>query len=390
MACAPCFPTVRPGGPVGRRVALPRSVPVPSLGRQQSGCPWRRSGHRGRGPHTAPVRARLLSPGVVCVAPWRVGAGLLVLSGSCGSRRLGRGSGPCSGLPLGRRGPARGGGIIPCPPGGVGAGAPVACGRVGGGVGGRGAGSRRGCPTLSLGGAACGSLPSPPFNGGAFPCGVRVRSGSRGSPVRRVRPSASGPALRGGGGEGRPVNRPPRGSNRAGLSLCPPWSGKIAGVFGDAQVMGGAPPILLWFVVACCPWAWPVHCSGALVRVRPPVVTPAGASGGGRGGAQRADPAATAPGRHGSFGGRGDVPSAPGGAEGRRPRGPQAGGGAGGRGEGGPCRCLPPPCPVGWPVAPVPVTLRLRRTPLGYTRAVRVARRSWAPVAARSAAGGSV
>ena len=38
------------GGPVGRGVALPRSVPLPSLGRQQSGCHWRRSSHGGRGP----------------------------------------------------------------------------------------------------------------------------------------------------------------------------------------------------------------------------------------------------------------------------------------------------------------------------------------------------
>ena len=36
------------GGPVGR--VLPRSVPLPSLSRQQSGCHWRRSFHWGRGP----------------------------------------------------------------------------------------------------------------------------------------------------------------------------------------------------------------------------------------------------------------------------------------------------------------------------------------------------
>ena len=38
------------GRPVGRGVALPRSVPLPSLGRQQSGCHWRPSVHGGRGP----------------------------------------------------------------------------------------------------------------------------------------------------------------------------------------------------------------------------------------------------------------------------------------------------------------------------------------------------
>ena len=38
------------GGPVGRGVALPHSVTLPSLGRQQSGCHWRRAVHGGRGP----------------------------------------------------------------------------------------------------------------------------------------------------------------------------------------------------------------------------------------------------------------------------------------------------------------------------------------------------
>ena len=47
----PCPPFVLPGGgAVGRGVALPRSVPLPSLGRQQSGCHWRRSVHGGLGP----------------------------------------------------------------------------------------------------------------------------------------------------------------------------------------------------------------------------------------------------------------------------------------------------------------------------------------------------
>ena len=38
------------GGPVRRGVALPHSVPLPSLGRQQSGCHWRCAVHGGRGP----------------------------------------------------------------------------------------------------------------------------------------------------------------------------------------------------------------------------------------------------------------------------------------------------------------------------------------------------
>ena len=43
-ACVPFPRSVRPEGPVGLGVALPRSVPLPSLGRQQSGCSGRCSG----------------------------------------------------------------------------------------------------------------------------------------------------------------------------------------------------------------------------------------------------------------------------------------------------------------------------------------------------------
>ena len=73
-------------------------------------------------------------------------------------------------------------------------------------------------------------------------------------------------------------------------------------------------------------------------------------------------------GRHGSFWGRGDIPSSAGGVEGRRPREPQAGGewgGEGGGGGGGACRCSLLLRPGGRPVAPGPVPLPLRRTPLG-------------------------
>ena len=59
-ACVPSSPEVRLGGSERQGVALPRSVPLPSLGRQQSGCHWRPSGHEGLGPHTAPVRVRVL------------------------------------------------------------------------------------------------------------------------------------------------------------------------------------------------------------------------------------------------------------------------------------------------------------------------------------------
>ena len=95
-------------------------------------------------------------------------------------------------------------GIIPSASGGVGGRHPRGL-RVGrGGWGDRG-GSRRGSrPPPSGGGAVCGPLPCPPFVARASPPGVRVRSGSWGSPGRRGRPAAGGPALRGGGGRGGP------------------------------------------------------------------------------------------------------------------------------------------------------------------------------------------
>ena len=320
-ACAPCPPFVRPGGPVGRGVALPGSVPLPSLGRQQSRCHWRCSGHGGRGPHTTPVRARLPSLGAVRVASRRVGAGSLVLRGSCGSRRPGRGGGPCSGPPLGRRGPARGEGEPSPLPQGVGAGAPAACGPVGGG-------GRAAAPLLSLWGAACGSPLCRPLVAGAFPPPACAFGRGRGAAP------CTWCSLPGGGGGWRPVNRPPGGSDRPNPSLCPPRVGNIAGVTSDALASGARPP----------------YCSGSSSRAAPghgPCVAPAcwcglarrprppqEQAGGGRRGARRAGPAAPPPGRRGPFWGRGDVPSAPGGQGGRRSCGSQAGGGAGGGGGG--------------------------------------------------------
>ena len=132
-------------------------------------------------------------------------AGSLVLRGSCGSRRQGRGGRPCSVLPPGRRGPAVGRGDHLLCLGGGGGRRPRGL-RIRGGAGGTGGGgSRRGSPPPSLAGAACGPLPSPPFVAGASPPGVRVRSGSWGSPGCQVRPAADAPAWRGdGGGRGGP------------------------------------------------------------------------------------------------------------------------------------------------------------------------------------------
>ena len=103
----------------------------------------------GVAPHTTPVRAHPPSLGAICAAPWRVGAGSLVLRGPRGSRRLGRGGGSRSGSSLGR-----GRGHPPCL-GGRGPGPLRLAGRWGGG------GSRRGLPAPLLGGGLQYSILAP-------------------------------------------------------------------------------------------------------------------------------------------------------------------------------------------------------------------------------------
>ena len=372
MARAPRPPFVRPGGPVGRGVALPPTVPLPSLGRQQSGCHWRRSGHGGRGPHTAPGHARLLSLGAVRAASWRVGAGSLAPCSHCGSRWLGRGGVPCSGLSHGRRGPARGEGASSPLPRGVGAGAPAACRPAGGTQG----GVAPRLPCSPSGGRPAVSYPAPPLVVGAFPPGVRVRSGSRGRPVHPVRP-----AWWGWGGEGAARGPLPRGPLLTGTLPLPSPSGQHCG----------------------CHW----RCSGhrgrgphtVLVRRRVPapgvVRAPLRRAGAGSpigrhprgsrrlgalGRAVCRSSWAPPPLRRGPFWGRGGVPSAPGGWRVGAPAALKPGG------EGGALRRPPPPRPVGrWPA-----TLCLRRAPPGYTRAVGVAGQPWVSGAAQSAANWSV
>ena len=150
---APYPPFVRPGGGlVGRGVALPHSVPLPSLGRQQSGCHWRCAVHRGRGP---PYHSSSCSPGFsgcdLCGVlarwrglafssrpPWEPAAGA---GGRVALRLLSRAGGGPSPLPWG-----------------LGVGAPAACGPVGG----RGGGvSRRGLPAPLLGGGLRYSILAP-------------------------------------------------------------------------------------------------------------------------------------------------------------------------------------------------------------------------------------
>ena len=194
---------------------LPPSVPLPSLGRQQSGCHWRCCGHGGRGPHTSPVRARPPSLGTICAASWRVGAVSLFPRGSCESRRLGRGGGWGGGA--GRaRAPLSGGGKGDHPPclGGLGPGPPRLAGRWGGSGG--GVAPRPLCSPSE--GRPAVPYPGCPLVVGALPPGVRVRSGSRGCPG-------------GGGDEGRPVQRSPGG---APSGLNPP-----SALLEWAMVMGG-------------------------------------------------------------------------------------------------------------------------------------------------------
>ena len=214
-------------------------------------------GHGGRGPHTAPVRARPPSLGAICAASWRVGAGSLVPGGWGGG--AGRALAP---LPGGGRGDH------PLCLGAVRAGAPAACGPVGG-VGGGGVALRP--PCSPSGGRHAVPYPGPPLVLGALPPGVRVWLGSGGRP------------------------------------------GVVMG-----GVMGGAAPILFWCAAVCRPKPWSTRRSGALVWACPSAATPAGAGGWGRWGARCAhQPHPPLP-RRGPFWGRGSLlwPSSLGGSRG--------------------------------------------------------------------------
>ena len=188
------------GGPVGRGVALPRSVPLPSLGRQQSGCHWRCAVHGGRGPryhsgscspgfsgcHLCGVLARWR--GLACSSrpPWEQAAGE---GGRVALRLLSRAGGGPSPLPRG-----------------VGAGAPAGCGPLGGWGGGV---SRRGLPAPLLGGGLRYSILAPLVSSARSLLACACGRGRSAAPGR-------------GGGEGRPVDRSPGGPCRPELPLCPP------------------------------------------------------------------------------------------------------------------------------------------------------------------------
>ena len=140
------------GGPVGRGVALPRPIPLPSLGRQQCGCHWRRSVHGGRGPpyHSGSCSAAFSGRDLCGVlARWR---GL-----ACSPRPLWEPAAGAGGRVALQLLSWTGGGATPRAPGGGGRG-PRGL-RAGGGVG--GGGLRRSLPAPLLGGGLRYSILAP-------------------------------------------------------------------------------------------------------------------------------------------------------------------------------------------------------------------------------------
>ena len=242
MAGAPCPPFVRPGGLVGRSVALPRSVPSAFPGQATkrvslaSFWSWRawppyRSGlcspaFSGRGPCSLLARWR----GFACSPRflWEPAAG-------AGGRAVLR---PLSRAPRSRRGE---GGPSPLPRG-AGGRRPRGLRARGGGGGG---GGRAAASLLPLWGAAFGSLPCPPSRRRRIPP-RRARSVGVAGP-----PRAPGAACLAGGG----------GGLRGGPWTAPP----------------GAPPDLNppsalpeWAMVMGASWgARPPYCSGAPPRAAP-------------------------------------------------------------------------------------------------------------------------
>ena len=188
-ACAVSSGCAAGAGPVGRGVALPLSVPLPSLGRQQSGRHWRCAVHGGRGP---PYHSGSCSPGFsgydLCGVLAR-GSGPACSSRPPCEPAAGAGGGSHSGSPLRRGGPI--------PPASGGGGRGPRGWRAGGGAG--GGGCRAMASLLLLRAAACGT----PF----WPSPCRQRA-----PFRRARAvGAEVPPRGGGGGEWRPVDRSPGG-----------------------------------------------------------------------------------------------------------------------------------------------------------------------------------
>ena len=335
---------------MGRGVALPPSLPLPSLGRQQSGCPWRCSGHGGRGPHTAPVRARLLSRGAVRWRPCVLARVCLCIVVPAGARGWGRGGGPCCGPPPGRRGLAGGRGDRPlCLGGGRGPASPWPRAVGGSVVGSAGGGLAPWFPTSPLrGGRPVALCPVPPPSL-AHPSEVcALGSGCGAAPGAGCGlPPAGQPGGAGGGGvAGGPSGA--GGSLSLGPSLCLARAGNKAGVIGGAQVMGGVAPHSA--PVRCCvPPPGVVRvlslCAGAGL---PACRSPRGSRRRGAWGRAACGLSCVPPPGAAALSGGGGTSLRPrgkwrdGAPVARRPEG-----GVGVRGEGGPRRGSPPPCPGG-------------------------------------------
>ena len=144
--------TVARGGPVGRGVALPHSVPLPSLGRQQSGCHWRCAVHGGRCP---PYHSGSCSPGF---SGYDLCGVLARRRGLACSSRPPWGPAAGAGGRVALRLLSRAGGDHPPCLGGWGPGPQRPPGRWGGGGGGV---SRRGLPAPFLGGGLRYSILAP-------------------------------------------------------------------------------------------------------------------------------------------------------------------------------------------------------------------------------------
>ena len=346
------------GGPVGRGVALPRSVSLPSLGRQQSGCHWRFSVHGGAWPpiplrfvlvrlhwarsvrrRGALARAPLFSPVPVGARGWGGGAG--------------RAPAPLSGGGRGHHPPCLGG---------WGPGPPRLAGRWGGG----GGGSRRGLPAPPLGGGPRYPILAPLVLSAHSPLACACGPGRRAAP-------------RWGGMRGSPWTAPP--GPPADLnppSALPEWAVVMGGSLGARPpYCSGAPPCA---APKLGPRIAPARWYGLACRPRPPREQAAGGAGA-RGVPVHPHPRPPA---SRSLLGEGGRALGSGGAEGRSCGSQAGGGGRGGGGAGG--AAPPPPRPVGRR----PAICCLRRAPPGYTRAVGAAGRPRAWSAVRSAANGSV
>ena len=218
-ACAVPPVCAAEGGTVGRGVALPRSVPLPPLGRQQSGCHWRRSCHGGRCPqyHSGSCSPAFTGRDLCGVlARWR---GLACSPGFLWEPAAGAGGRDVIWL-LSRAG--RGGTIPPASGGG---------GRGPRGLWADGGGGCAAASLLPLWVAARGSLPWPP-------------SCRRRTPPRRARSVVVTRLPRGGGMRGGPWTAPqgvPSDLNPP--SALPEWAMVMGGSWGvRPQYCSGAPP----------------------------------------------------------------------------------------------------------------------------------------------------